>query len=96
LDGEQVSLALACEKTGLPYETVAARLRKGWPVEKALSTRVGETNRRFVICKGREMNLKKACEELGLAYYTIKARMNRNQSFETATTTPIKRAMCRP
>lgn len=36
--GETKSLAEWCEILGLKYYTVQSRLRRGWPVEKALAT----------------------------------------------------------
>jgi hypothetical protein len=35
-DGRRVPLIEACEKTGVPYKRAHARLKAGWPIEKAL------------------------------------------------------------
>lgn len=45
-DGRQMTLAEAIELTDLKEGTVAARLAKGWPVEKALTTPAGPPRRR--------------------------------------------------
>lgn len=40
--GEQMSLAEACERAGLPYKQVFWRMRRaGWPFEKAISVPMG-------------------------------------------------------
>ena len=38
--GKSVCLMQACEEAGLPYQTVWARLKYGWSIERALETPV--------------------------------------------------------
>ncbi len=37
VDGRRVGLTQYCEESGLPYRRTLARLRLGWPVERAIS-----------------------------------------------------------
>lgn len=55
-NGREMSLAEACEIAGLPYKQVFERITKSkWPVEEALSTPMGASDRGFVprmqVCK---------------------------------------------
>lgn len=64
--GEKMSLAEAAERAGLPYKQVHYRIkRRGWPVEKALSTPI----------KGPS-ELKRKCEEAGMNYNRVYNRIH--------------------
>ena len=77
--GEKMSLAEAAEKAGLPYKQVHYRIkRRGWSIEKALSTPI----------RGKsELRIK--CEELGLNYHTIYNRIRMGWNEDDAINTPV-------
>lgn len=74
-NGKKMSLAEACETAGLPYKQVFERIvKRGWPVEKALSVPIGKAERitprtvRICNCCGKEfvaetVNLKYCSDE---------------------------------
>lgn len=74
-----MSLAEAAEKAGLPYKEVHFRIKKrGWTVEKALSTPIKVKS-----------ELHRRCEEMGLNYHTIYNRVRMGWSEERALNTPV-------
>lgn len=93
INGDEMTVAEAAEKAGLPYHTFWARIRSGWDHDKAFSTPVRETtqNRRShrYQYQGEMRSLKSISNEIGVPYPTLVYRMNSGWSIERATSTPV-------
>lgn len=77
--GRKMSLAEAAEMANLPYKQVHFRIKKGWSLEKALTTPL----------KHGKSDLHKLCDEKGVNYHTVYSRMSRGWSVERAINTPM-------
>lgn len=79
-NGKTMSLAEAAELSGLPYKEVHFRLKKGWSLERALTTPLF-----------KKSELHKKCDELGLNYHTVYNRIyGLGWTEEKALNTPTK------
>lgn len=86
--GERMILAEAIRRSGLPPKIADNRLRRGWSLERALTTPLWEpgedrakvesrTDGVFVDVAGERVLLKEACRRLGLKYGTVHSRIMR-------------------
>jgi hypothetical protein len=101
-DGREQTAVAWAEEKDLPYTTLLGRLKKGWSVEKALSTpatrahtewAIGEhsnPSRREVELDGRVQTIKSWAEERGLRLKTVLARLSRGWAVEKALSTPAR------
>jgi hypothetical protein len=82
------------ERTGIPADIIAGRLRKGWPVERALtepaSSRLGTVrcNSRLYTFDGKTMTLTQWANELGIRPPTLLRRLKK-WPIEEAFTLPV-------
>lgn len=78
-NGEHIQLMLLCERLGVSYDTIHDRIyKRGWSVEKALSTPSQRAN-----------SLMSKCRERGINYGTVRDRINKfGWSEERALNTP--------
>jgi hypothetical protein len=92
-NGKTMRLADWAKEAGLKRVTITARLRKGWSVEKALTTSVDpldSPDRHTVITHdGRSMILADWAAEVGIHRATISRRLKAGWSVERALTTPV-------
>ena len=77
--GRTMSLAEAAELANLPYKTVHLRIKKGWSVERALSTPLKQLS-----------DLHKMCNDRGLNYHSVYNRIRAGWSLGDALTKPFK------
>lgn len=81
---EVKSLAEWCEKKGMSYKRVEARIKKlGWTVERALETK-DAARARLTTYKGRTQNLSAWQRELGFNYRKVLRRLNLGWPVERA------------
>lgn len=78
-NGERMSLAQAAELAGLPYKQVHFRIKKGWSVEKALSTPM----------RRGKSELHKKCDEMGLNYHSVYNRIRNGWTEDEAFSIPF-------
>jgi hypothetical protein len=101
--GETLSIREWSTKTGIPRNTLAARLYCGWTAEKILSTpyKVRRPRRKgpapapkgrfkvFMTAGGRTQPLKSWADELGVSDRSIRGRIRRGWNQEQALMTPF-------
>lgn len=88
--GKEYTLAELAGLKGINRATLAQRLDKGMPVEKALNKRI---NFDYILVEheGETKPLKQWCEHLGLPYKTIHARVSRGWEPKKALLKPIRK-----
>lgn len=90
-DGRRQTLQQWSDELGIPYATISARLRKGWPEERLLSR--PKRYERLLTFRGRTQNVIAWSIELGISRGTITARLHHGWSAERAlSTAPRARA----
>lgn len=87
--GQRMILADAIRLSGLAPKLAENRLRRGWPLEKALATEADAYDQDrmiFVEVDGKKMNLKAAAKAAGIKYHTVYARVRAGWPIEKALT----------
>ena len=87
------SISEACKYYNLPYETISTRLRLGWSVKRAFSTKINtkKSGRRQITLHGKTYkSVSEACKYYNLSYTAILNRLNRGWSVEKAFEVDIK------
>lgn len=85
-DGRMVPMSVAAERNGIPYKTVASRLSKGWPPERAVSEAVDRNRQK---AQFREERLVDVSKRTGIPLKTIQCRLRRGWSEDRAFSEPI-------
>lgn len=94
-NGKTQTIAQWSRETGVAFATIHARLKRGWPPEKALDPFVSQTKDRVIVSKrtrmiehgGKTQNLTEWAKETGINYATLCDRLNSGWSVERALTT---------
>jgi hypothetical protein len=92
--GETLTLVDWSERTNITKATIWERLRRGWSVERALTTPVRPhtcTRGRQFEWDGRSLTLTAWSREVGLSTNTIRARLDRGWRLSDALTRPLQR-----
>ena len=94
--GKMSELAKIAEANGIPYMTMAKRIRRGWEPERAATQQIltpAETLARARSNKRRNRNYPREVVELaaenGIAYTTFIRRMQRGWTLEKASETKV-------
>jgi hypothetical protein len=80
--GKTWTIAELARHTGIKYITLSMRLRKGWPVEKAIEAPLREWPKYDF--KGRQMTIAEIANETGVSRGLLSARVARGMSVEDA------------
>lgn len=86
-NGEKRCISEWAEIYGLKHDTIATRLRIGWSIEKAITTKI-LNNRRLILVNGVEMPIRTAERLLGFGSGTITNRIKSGYSVEEAVSIP--------
>ena len=90
--GKCRSIAEWAEKVSLSYTTLQNRIRRGWPVNVALRSKIrehpGNAARRFIWFRGQRRCIAEWARRVGLNKNLLKDRLNRGWSAKRAITTP--------
>lgn len=87
---------------GKKRSTVLGRLKRGWPLERALGAKVlgrsglDNARARRVLVNGEEMTMTEACKRLGMSPSAARCRENMGWSLQDAVTLPKVEAKDRP
>lgn len=73
------------DKTGIAVLTIAARLRMGWDVDRAL-TEMPKHTKRLITFRGRTQSVRAWAREMGVPYARILSRLDRGWSAADALT----------
>ena len=89
-NGEKMGLSAWARKLGIHVASIQGRLKRGWPIERALSTpaRTQKPYKKLFI-HGRRISLELAAAECGLKYSTVRGRLHRGWSLDQALTTGV-------
>lgn len=93
-NGETQCITEWAKRLNVTSMCILGRLRKGWSVEKTLTTRPHEAelaNRMQATINGITKNVNKWIEQLGMPYYQVYARIKVGWTPEKALTTPIRK-----
>ncbi len=71
------TIGAAAKAHGLPYHTLSARLRLGWPIDRALTT---PPQRRHLTVAGETFTVAQAAKRFGLYEHSIRNRLARGES----------------
>ncbi len=85
--GETKSQAQWARELRIPYQTIAVRLKKGWPIERVLSKgQVGKRKKtnRFLTFRGKTKTQAEWCMLLDIKPTTISQRLARGWTVEKA------------
>lgn len=104
VDGETLPLSVFAERSGISYQTLHMRIRKGWSHEDAVKTalvrdRVGikrgasihRSSPALITYAGEQMTIKQASEKAGLQYGTVCQRLKKGWTLENALSAPAHR-----
>ncbi len=97
-NGERRLLLEWAEITGLPYQTIRTRLRKGWTAEEALTAGRRElrhvvtppVNARLMTVGGVTKTLTEWAKETGISRATVESRLRMGWSHEKSLTTSVR------
>lgn len=92
-NGEQITIAQASQKYGVPAPLISRRLRAGWSVERTMTEPGHKTNySRNITWNGKTQRLYEWAEELNIGYSTLQNRLNLLKwPVDKAFTTPVIR-----
>ena len=89
--GERKTLTEWAALMGLSFTCVDDRLRRGWSVEKALTTHSNFKPSRLLVVNGVAKTITEWAREYGINDTTIHARLKAGWSAEDAVTKPVQR-----
>lgn len=90
--GESTPVSELAERHGITNAALTKRLKKGMPIEEALSKPLKKGTKRTVTYNGKEVSLKELANEHGLRYGLLYKRIyNQNMSVEEALTMPNRK-----
>lgn len=94
--GKEQTFKEWAKATGIPASVIRTRLRRGWSVERTLTTSVGpkgkQPHNKVVEYQGRTLCLSEWSSETGLPLKLISERLINGWSAEKALTTPVRKA----
>lgn len=98
-DGQALTIAQWSKKTGIPYDTIRARYRYGWPTEEILRTalhshtreRKPDKNSRYLVYAGQKKTIAQWARLLDINYDTLRGRLRYGWSVERALEEPEAR-----
>lgn len=95
--GESKKLIEWSKILNIPYRTLRARIKRGWSIEKTLSTSLeaienGELSGLFTF-RGKSKKLIEWAETTGIKYKTLRGRIKSGWSIEKALTMPIQKRL---
>ena len=84
-DGERMGLNAWARKIGITHSSLQGRLRRNWPLSKALSSGPrNEIRNRTAMIDGASVPLSQAAKLSGIKYGTVRARLARGWTTERA------------
>jgi hypothetical protein len=90
---EPKSMRELAEESGLKYKTLIGRLKRGWDLERALSSPLNpEMKRHIVDAKGNEYeSIQELSDAYGIDYASLYYRINHGWDIERALTVPVNK-----
>ncbi len=85
-NGKRMSMADWSKETGIEEYNIFQRLKLGWSVEKALTTRKNPIGKFLVTYNGKTLNLSQWSKETGIGRSTLEQRLKCGWSIEEAFT----------
>ncbi|XIW73885.1 hypothetical protein AB2F28_23195 (plasmid) [Escherichia coli] len=93
--GEKLTLSPWAKRAGIQTSTLHYRIKKGWPLDRALNASVdtyaNRDSKRLIECRGRTQRITEWAREVGLTATIISQRILRGWDVEAAIFTPSKR-----
>lgn len=86
-NGKTQNITTWAKEIGIPFQTLARRLKDSWSIEKALTVKNGHYNRkdsRLITYKGKTQTVTQWAREKGLHQSTLDRRLKRGWSIERA------------
>ena len=79
------------DRLGMSRDTIKLRLRRGWSIEKTLTTPY-ITKEVGILYRGETLSMRGWAKRFGMAYNTLYYRIAQGWPMEEALTTPVKRS----
>lgn len=90
--GETMPLSAWAERVGVHHTVIRARLRNGWPVERALTAPAPKRRKRELITfNGETLSIPAWAKRLGIDRATLAGRIDRGWPLERALTTSARK-----
>lgn len=91
-NGQTKCLMDWANELGMEYKTLEGRIKKGWPLEKALTTPTEQYSNRYVTYDGRTRPLFQWAKEFGIPGDILSSRLMRGWPVEEALTRPLRKS----
>jgi hypothetical protein len=90
--GQLRKLIELCEELGVEPGTAKDRLKRGWPIERALAptTQPWTKNPQVLLYNGKEMTITEIARSVGMSDNLLRSRLRKGMSVESAVMHPAK------